>query len=98
MSEIEKEDSEEEHIPTAFSMDDVTIDVEQYGEDEQIVLTSAPAFESIITSQEPEEEEYELTAADIPEFVQKFEKRESFIRNFVFLRLVKVSARKSFCP
>ncbi|MEE2629678.1 MAG: hypothetical protein VX492_02330 [Candidatus Thermoplasmatota archaeon] len=73
MSEIEKEDSEEEHIPTAFSMDDVTIDVEQYGEDEQIVLTSAPAFESIITSQEPEEEEYELTAADIPEFVQKFE-------------------------
>ncbi|MCH2428072.1 MAG: hypothetical protein MK168_01910 [Candidatus Thalassarchaeum sp.] len=73
MSEIQEEESEEEHIPTAFSMDDVTIEVAQYGEDEQIVLSSTPAFQSISTSPETEEEEYELTAADIPAFVQKFD-------------------------
>ena len=73
MSEIEKEEGEQEEIPTAFSMDDVTIEVAQYGDDDQIFLSEAPDFQTNTSSSEPEEEDYELTAADIPAFVQKFE-------------------------
>ena len=73
MSEIEKEEGEQEEIPTAFSMDDVTIEVAQYGDDEQIFLSEAPDFQTNTSSSEPEEEDYELTAADLPAFVQKFE-------------------------
>ncbi len=73
MSEIEDE-GEEDYVPASFAMDDVTIEVEQYGDGEQIVLNNNPDLKSIIAPSEIEEEEdYQLTAADIPEFVKKFE-------------------------
>ena len=73
MSEIEDE-GEEDYVPASFAMDDVTIEVEQYGDGEQIVLNNNPDLKSIIAPLEVEEEEdYQLSSADIPEFVKKFE-------------------------
>jgi hypothetical protein len=57
-------------------MDDVTIDVEQYGEDDLITLSGAPTFSLTVDHPEPADEEeldYELQPADAPEFVTKFE-------------------------
>ena len=73
MSEIEDE-GEKDAVPASFAMDDVTIEVEQYGDGEQIVLNNNPDLKSIISPPEIEDEEdYQLTPADIPEFVKKFE-------------------------
>ena len=73
MSEIQDE-GEEDYVPASFAMDDVTIEVEQYGDGEQIVLSNNPDLKSIIAPPEIEEEEdYQLTSADIPEFVKKFD-------------------------
>ena len=33
MSEIEGEEGEEEFVPASFAMDDLTVEVEQFGED-----------------------------------------------------------------
>ena len=73
VSEIQEE-GEEDYVPASFAMDDVTIEVEQYGDGEQIVLNNNPDLKSIIAPLEVEEEEdYQLSSADIPEFVKKFE-------------------------
>tara|TARA_B100000945_G_scaffold9420_1_gene7594 strand:- start:32507 stop:33424 length:918 start_codon:yes stop_codon:yes gene_type:complete len=72
MSEIEEEE-EEEIISPSFALDDLTVEVSQYEEGEEINLDRKPDFDSISTSAENIEEEYELTAEDIPQFVQKFE-------------------------
>jgi len=64
-----------------FTMDDVTINVEQYGSDEGIKLSENPTFAMTVNHpediDEEDEEDYVLSAADAPEFVTKFEVPES---------------------
>ena len=72
MTEIEHEE-EEEIAPPSFALDDLTVEVSQYGEGEEIVLDRKPDFDSMVRPEEDVDEEYELTADDIPQFVQKFE-------------------------
>ena len=66
MSEIEHEE-EEEITPPSFALDDLTVEVSQYGEGEEIVLDRKPDFDSMVPSEEDVDEEYELTADDIPQ-------------------------------
>ncbi|GIS29406.1 MAG: hypothetical protein Ct9H90mP1_1340 [Methanobacteriota archaeon] len=61
------------NTPPSFALDDLTVEVSQYGEGEEIVLDRKPDFDSMVPSEEDVDEEYELTADDIPQFVQKFE-------------------------
>ena len=76
-----EEDKEEEVVDwsrTTFTMDDVTIDVKQYGKDDSVVTKQKPTFAMTVDTPKPivdgeEEEEYELTPDDAPEFVTKFE-------------------------
>jgi len=72
MTENEQE-QEEEITPPSFALDDLTVEVSQYGEGDEIVLDRKPDFGSLAPSEEDVDEEYELTADDIPQFVQKFE-------------------------
>ena len=64
-----------------FTMDDVTIDVEQYGDDDGIKLSDNPTFAMTVDHPDPvdedEEEDYQLTSADAPKFVTKFEVPET---------------------
>ncbi|MDP6886441.1 MAG: hypothetical protein QGI58_06150 [Candidatus Thalassarchaeaceae archaeon] len=77
------EDEEEEVIDWSkgtFTMDDVTIDVEQYGKGDGIKVSGNPTFAMTVDHPDPVDEEegdYELTAADAPAFVTKFEMPES---------------------
>ncbi len=77
------DDEEEEVIDWSkgtFTMDDVTIDVEQYGDGDGIKLSANPTFAMTVDHPDPVEEDegdYELTAADAPEFVTKFEMPET---------------------
>ncbi len=79
VSEIEKqENEEEERTPPSFSMDDVTVDVTQYEDNDHVILNKQPDFASILNPSSPmEEEEYELSSEDSPQFVKKFEVPES---------------------
>ena len=77
MSSMETEEDEEEVIPVSFAMDDLTVEVEQYGESEEIVLNSKPDFASMENRDENFDEEYELTSEDIPLYVKKFEVPET---------------------
>lgn len=72
-SEIEEESEQEEALPPSFSMDDVTVEVAQYGDGDEVFINQQPDLASIINPTEVLEEEYELTEEDIPEFVNKFE-------------------------
>ena len=72
MSEFEEEEEEEPTI-TAFAFDDLTVEVSQYDEDDEVQLDRKPDFDSMIPFVDEVDEEYELTADDIPQFVQKFE-------------------------
>jgi ribosomal protein L40E len=80
VSEIEKQENEDEKwVAPSFSMDDVTVDVAQYEDNDHIILNQQPDFTSILNpppSME-EEEEYELSSEDSPQFVKKFEVPES---------------------
>ncbi|RZD49304.1 MAG: hypothetical protein CXT65_06035 [Methanobacteriota archaeon] len=63
----------------AFTLDEVTIDVKQYGKDDSVVTKQKPSF-ALTDMPEPsdtEEEEYELKPEDAPEFVTKFEVPEA---------------------
>ena len=80
------EDDDEEDIvdwsKAAFTMDDVTIDVKQYGKDDQVVTKQKPSFAFTVDTPETsdvkeEEVEYELKPEDAPEFVTKFEVPEA---------------------
>ncbi len=73
MSEIEEGEEENEPSPPSFAFDDLTVEVSQYGEDDEIQLDRKPDFDPFTTPAVEVEEEYELTADDIPQFVQKFE-------------------------
>ena len=75
------EDDEEEQVidwsKGTFTMDDVTIDVEQYGDYDGIKLSENPTFAMTVDHPDPvdeeEEDDYQLTSADAPKFVTKFE-------------------------
>ncbi len=79
------EDDEEEQVidwsKGTFTMDDVTIDVEQYGDDDGIKLSENPTFAMTVDHPDPvdeeEEDDYQLTSADAPKFVTKFEVPET---------------------
>ena len=73
MSEIEEDQEENDPIPPSFAFDDLTVEVSQYGGDDDVQLDRKPDFDPFATPAEEIEEEYELTADDIPQFVQKFE-------------------------
>ena len=79
-----EEDEEDQVIDWSkgtFTMDDVTIDVEQYGDDDGIKLSDNPTFAMTVDHPDPvdedEEEDYQLTSADAPKFVTKFEVPET---------------------
>ena len=79
-----EEDEEEEVVDwskTTFTMDDVTIDVKQYGKDDSVVTKQKPSFAFTVdlpeSSEAEEEESYELKLEDAPEFVTKFEVPDS---------------------
>ena len=50
MSEIEHEE-EEEITPPSFALDDLTVEVSQYGDGEEIVLDRKPDFDSMAPSE-----------------------------------------------
>ena len=79
VSEIEKQENEDEGwVAPSFSMDDVTVDVAQYEDNDHVTLNQQPDFTSILNPPPPmEEEEYELSSEDSPQFVKKFEVPES---------------------
>ena len=83
LSDFEEEEEEEviDWSKGTFTMDDVTIDVEQYGDDDGIKLSDNPTFAMTVDHPDPvddeEEEDYQLTSADAPEFVTKFEVPET---------------------
>ena len=79
-----EEDEEDQVIDWSkgtFTMDDVTIDVEQYGDDDGIKLSDNPTFAMTVDHPDPvdedEEGDYQLTSADAPKFVTKFEVPET---------------------
>jgi len=78
LEETEEDDGGEtiDWSNAAFKMDDVTIDVKQYGKDDAVVTKQNPSFAFTADLPDPndaEEEEYELKPEDAPEFVTKFE-------------------------
>jgi len=82
LEEMEEEDDGDtiEWSNAAFTMDDVTIDVKQYGKDDAVVTKQKPSFALTVDlpeSSDVEEEEYELKPEDAPEFVTKFEVPEA---------------------
>ncbi|MEE2606490.1 MAG: Rho termination factor N-terminal domain-containing protein, partial [Candidatus Thermoplasmatota archaeon] len=82
LEEMEEDDDEEtiDWTNAAFTMDDVTIDVKQYGKDDAVVTKQKPSFAftaDLPESNDAEEEEYELKPEDAPEFVTKFEVPET---------------------
>ena len=79
VSEIEKQENEDDGwVAPSFSMDDVTVDVAQYEDNDHVTLNQQPDFTSILNPPPPmEEEEYELSSEDSPQFVKKFEVPES---------------------
>ena len=78
LGDFEEEESEDiiDWSKTTFQIDDVTIDVQQYDDDDGIVVSKNPSFALTVDSPEPideEEEDYVLKPEDAPEFVTKFE-------------------------
>ena len=77
----EEEDQVIDWSKGTFTMDDVTIDVEQYGDDDGIKLSNNPTFAMTVDHPDPadedEEKDYQLTSADAPKFVTKFEVPET---------------------
>jgi len=82
LEEMEDDDSNEviDWSKASFTMDDMTIDVKQYGKDDSVKTKQKPSFAMTVDLPEPsddEQEEYELKPKDAPEFVTKFEVPES---------------------
>ncbi len=82
LEEMEDDDSNEviDWSKASFTMDDMTIDVKQYGKDDSVKTKQKPSFAMTVDLPEPsddDQEEYELKPKDAPEFVTKFEVPES---------------------
>ena len=86
IDDLEDDDDEEivDWSNAAFTMDDVTIDVEQYGDGDAIKLSDNPTFAMTVDNPNPvekdDEKDYELTSADAPKFVTKFEVPETELK------------------
>ena len=82
-------DNDEEIIDWSkmtFEIDDVTIDIQQYDDDDGVTIKGNPIFSMTVDHPEPvdgEEEEYELKPEDAPEFVTKFEIPEEELINLI---------------
>ena len=61
LSDFEEDDEEEvvDWSRTTFTMDDVTIDVKQYGKDDSVVTKQKPSFAMTVDTPEPIVEEAE---------------------------------------
>jgi len=70
----EVEEQEEEIVAASFSLDDVTVDIEQYSDDDVDILGN-PDMSNLFESKDEiyQDENYELKPEDSPQFVQKFE-------------------------
>ena len=82
LEEMEDDDSNEviDWSKASFTMDDMTIDVKQYGKDDSVKTKQKPSFAMTVDLPEPsddEQEGYELKPKDAPEFVTKFEVPEN---------------------
>ena len=81
MNEFEEEKEAEviDWSKATFKMDDVTVDVNQYSEEDSVILSSKPNFAMANTTielpsnQEEIEEDYELKPEDAPALSTKFE-------------------------
>ena len=81
MNEFEEEKETEviDWSKATFKMDDVTVDVNQYSEEDSVILSSKPNFAMASTTielpsnKEEIEEDYELKPEDAPAFSTKFE-------------------------
>ena len=78
LGDFDEEESEDiiDWSKTTFQIDDVTIDVQQYDDDDGIIVSKNPSFAMTVASPDPvdeDEEEYILKPEDAPEFVTKFE-------------------------
>ena len=81
MNEFEEEKETEviDWSKATFKMDDVTVDVNQYSEEDSVILSSKPNFAMANTTielpsnQEEIEEDYELKPEDAPALSTKFE-------------------------
>ena len=79
LADFDEEESEEiiDWSKTTFQIDDVTIDVQQYDDEDGIVVSKNPSFALTVDNPEPsdddDEEDYVLKPEDAPEFVTKFE-------------------------
>ena len=78
LADIDKENEEEiiDWSKMTFEIDDVTIDIQQYGDDNGVIMKGDPILAMTVDHPEPvdeEEEDYDLKPEDAPEFVTKFE-------------------------
>ena len=80
LGDFDEEESEDiiDWSKTTFQIDDVTIDVQQYDDDDGIIVSKNPSFAMTVASPDPidedeDEDEYILKPEDAPEFVTKFE-------------------------
>ena len=78
LEQMEEDDSDEiiDWSKASFTMDDMTIEVKQYGKDDAVLTKQEPSFAMTVDQPEPSDEEdveYELKPGDAPEFVTKFE-------------------------
>jgi hypothetical protein len=86
LGDFDEEEPEEiiDWSKTTFQIDDVTIDVQQYDEDDGIIVSQNPSFALTVDHPEPidEEEDYILKPEDAPEFVTKFEMPDEEVKEF----------------
>ena len=87
LGDFDEEESEEiiDWSKTTFQIDDVTIDVQQYDDDDGIIVSQNPSFALTVDHPEPTdevEEDYVLKPEDAPEFVTKFEMPDEEVKEF----------------
>ncbi len=69
------EEQQEEIVPASFSFDDVSVDIAQYSDDDQVDILGNPQMSHLLeqTDEIDIDENYELKPEDSPQFVKKFE-------------------------
>lgn len=69
------EEQQEEIIAASFSFDDVSVDIAQYSDDNQVDILGNPQMSDLLeqTDEIDIDENYELKPEDTPQYVKKFE-------------------------
>ena len=69
------EEQQEEIIAASFSFDDVSVDIAQYSDDDQVDILGNPQMSDLLeqTDKIDIDENYELRPEDTPQYVKKFE-------------------------